>query len=224
MGSWGIEMHGNESMLQDISTEVELTRHLIGRERLSDDVMAAMQRVPRHQFVGPDMRRHAYINGPLPIGHGQTISQPYIVALMTDLAELSKESRVLEVGTGSGYQAAVLAELAAEVYSIEIIPDLARRAAGRLESLGYTNLHTRLGDGYHGWPEEAPFDAILVTAAAPEVPQPLVGQLKPGGRLVIPVGHRDFGQELLVLRKSEDGAVSRREILPVVFVPLTGKH
>jgi protein-L-isoaspartate(D-aspartate) O-methyltransferase len=143
---------------------------------------------------------------------------------MTDLAELTKESRVLEVGTGSGYQAAVLAELAAEVYSIEIIPDLARRAAERLESLGYTNLHTRLGDGYHGWPEQAPFDAILVTAAAPEVPQPLIGQLKPGGRLVIPVGHRDFGQELLLLKKSQDGALSRREILPVVFVPLTGKH
>jgi protein-L-isoaspartate(D-aspartate) O-methyltransferase len=186
--------------------------------------MAAMQRVPRHEFVGPDMRRHAYINGPLPIGHGQTISQPYIVALMTDLADLHTGSRVLEVGTGSGYQAAVLAELGVEVYSVEIIPALARQAAERLEVLGYTNIHARLGDGYHGWPEQAPFDAILVTAAAREVPGPLIDQLRPGGKLVIPVGHPDFGQELLLLQKAEDGSVSRYEILPVAFVPLTGKH
>ena len=211
-------------MLRDIEAEVELTRHLIGRDRLGADVLAAMQRVPRHDFVEPDMRRHAYINGPLPISHGQTISQPYIVALMTDLAEPSSRSRVLEIGTGSGYQAAILAELAAEVYSIEIIPDLARQAAARLDSLGYGNVHTRLGDGYHGWPEQAPFDAILVTAAGPDVPEPLVAQLAPGGRLVIPVGYPDPGQQLLLLRKSKDGLVSRRQILPVVFVPLTGKH
>jgi protein-L-isoaspartate(D-aspartate) O-methyltransferase len=217
-------MPGNESMLREINAEVELTRHLIGRDRLSDEVMAAMQRVPRPDFVGPEMRRHAYINGPLPIGHGQTISQPYIVALMTDLAELGRESRVLEIGTGSGYQAAVLAELVNEVYTIEIIPDLARQAAVRLESLGYSNVHPRRGDGYQGWPEKAPFDAILVTAAAPEVPAPLVAQLGPGGRLVIPVGYPDSRQQLLLLRKSEDGVVTRREILPVVFVPLTGKH
>ena len=217
-------MPGNKSMLRDIEAEVQLTRHLIGRDRLGDDVLAAMRRVPRHDFVGPDMRCHAYINGPLPIDHGQTISQPYIVALMTDLAELSTESRVLEIGTGSGYQTAILAELAAEVYSIEIIPDLARQAAARLNSLGYGNVHTRMGDGYHGWPEQAPFDAILVTAAGPDVPEPLAAQLAPGGRLVIPVGYPDSGQQLLLLRKSADGALTRQEILPVAFVPLTGKH
>ena len=217
-------MPGNKSMLRDIEAEVELTRHLIGRDQLGADVLAAMQRVPRHDFVEPDMRRHAYINGPLPISHGQTISQPYIVALMTDLAEPSSKSRVLEIGTGSGYQTAILAELVAEVYSIEIIPDLARQAAARLDSLGYGNVHTRLGDGYHGWPEQAPFDAILVTAAGPAVPDPLVAQLAPGGRLVIPVGYPDSGQQLLLLRKSKDGLVTRHEILPVAFVPLTGKH
>ena len=217
-------MSGRERMLRDIHSEVALTRHLIGRERLKAEVLEAMQRVPRHEFVEPDMQPHAYINGPLPIGHGQTISQPYIVALMTDLAELDSRSRVLEVGTGSGYQAAVLAELVAEVYSVEIIPALARRAAERLQALGYTNVHTRLGDGYHGWPEQAPFDAILVTAAAREVPDPLIDQLRPGGRLVIPVGRPDFGQELLLLHKAEEGGVSRHEILPVAFVPLTGRH
>ncbi len=217
-------MSGWERMLRDIHSEVALTRRLIGRDRLKAEVLEAMRRVPRHEFVEPDMQSYAYRNGPLPIGHGQTISQPYIVALMTDLADLDTRSRVLEVGTGSGYQTAVLAELVAEVYSVEIIPALARRAAERLETLGYTNVHARLGDGYHGWPEQAPFDAILVTAAAREVPQPLIDQLRPGGRLVIPVGRSDFGQELLLLQKAEDGSVSRQEILPVAFVPLTGKH
>ena len=217
-------MNEYERLLQDIRAEVDLTRRLIGRDEIHAPILEAMGRVPRHEFVEPDMRSYAYRNGPLPIGHGQTISQPYIVALMTDLAEPTNQSRILEVGTGSGYQSAILAELAAEVYSIEIIPALARRAAERLKTLGYDNIHTRLGDGYHGWPEQAPFDAILVTAAAPEVPEPLIEQLKPGGRLVIPVGHADFGQELLLLRKLEDGRIERREVLPVIFVPLTGKH
>ena len=217
-------MSGTEHMLRDIRSEVALTRHLIGRDRLNANVLKAMQRVPRHEFVESDMQSYAYNNGPLPIGHGQTISQPYIVALMTDLAALNARSRVLEVGTGSGYQAAVLAELVNDVYSVEVIPALARRAAERLDALGYRNVHTRLGDGYHGWPEQAPFDAILVTAAAPEVPEPLIDQLRPGGRLVIPVGRPDFGQELLLLQKADDGSVSRHEILPVVFVPLTGRH
>ncbi len=217
-------MSGTEQMLRDIRSEVALTRHLIGRDRLNANVLKAIQRVPRHEFVEPDMQSYAYNNGPLPIGHGQTISQPYIVALMTDLAALDARSRVLEVGTGSGYQAAVLAELVNDVYSVEVIPALARRAAERLDALGYRNVHTRLGDGYHGWPEQAPFDAILVTAAAREVPEPLIDQLRPGGRLVIPVGRPDFGQELLLLQKADDGSVSRHEILPVVFVPLTGRH
>ncbi len=217
-------MHDDERMLRDIREEVEFTRRMIGRDRLSDQVLAAMRKVPRHAFVEPDMQPHAYDNGPLPIGHGQTISQPYIVALMTDLAGLGSESKVLEVGTGSGYQAAILAELVAEVYSIEIIPALAQRAAERLKALGYHNVHTRLGDGYHGWPEQAPFDAILVTAAAPMVPQPLIDQLKPGGRLVIPVGQPGFGQDLLWLEKTADGDVETHDILPVAFVPLTGEH
>jgi protein-L-isoaspartate(D-aspartate) O-methyltransferase len=217
-------MHNYERMLKDIRAEVEITRRRIGRDRLDDAVLAAMRKVPRHAFVGADLQSHAYDNGPLPIGHGQTISQPYIVALMTDLAELTRESRVLEVGTGSGYQTAILAELVDQVYTIEIIPALAKRAAERLESLGYHNVHTRLGDGYHGWPEQAPFDAILVTAAAPAVPQPLVDQLKPGGRLVIPVGQPGFGQDLLLIEKTEDGRTETSDILPVAFVPLTGEH
>jgi protein-L-isoaspartate(D-aspartate) O-methyltransferase len=183
-----------------------------------------MAKVPRHEFVGDKMQPYAYDNGPLPIGHGQTISQPYIVALMTDLAGLTAESRVLEVGTGSGYQAAVLAEVAAEVYSIEIIPALANAAAVRLAALGYDNVHTGIADGYHGWPEHAPYDAILVTAAAPEIPHPLVEQLKPEGRLVIPVGQPYASQDLLVLRKDADGKVETEDVLPVAFVPLTGSH
>lgn len=217
-------MHNYERMLKDIRAEVEITRRRIGRDRLDDAVLAAMRKVPRHAFVDADLQSHAYDNGPLPIGHGQTISQPYIVALMTDLADLTRESRVLEVGTGSGYQTAILAELVDQVYSIEIIPALAKRAAERLESLGYQNVHARLGDGYHGWPEQAPFDAILVTAAAPAVPQPLVDQLKPGGRLVIPVGQPGFGQDLLLIEKTEDGQTETSDILPVAFVPLTGEH
>lgn len=217
-------MHDLEQMLQDIRAEVDLTRRYIGRDRLGDAVMRAMQRVPRDAFVTPDLLRHAFDNGPLPIGHGQTISQPYIVALMTDLAAVGPQSRVLEVGTGSGYQTAVLAELAAEVYTVEIVAALAKEAADRLQRLGYRNVHTRLCDGYHGWPEQAPFDAILVTAAAPEVPQPLLDQLGPGGRLVIPVGPAGFGQDLLLLQKGADGKISRRDVLPVAFVPLTGDH
>jgi len=213
-----------ERMLKDIQAEVDYTRQRIGRDRLDERVMAAMRKVPRHAFVNEDMQPLAYNNGPLPIGHGQTISQPYIVALMTDLARLTPASRVLEVGTGSGYQAAVLAELVAEVYTIEIIPALARKAAERLAGLGYDNVHAREGDGYHGWPEHAPYDAVLVTAAAPEVPQPLIEQLKPGGRLVIPVGRVDFGQDLLLLEKDADGHLRTTDVLPVVFVPLTRAH
>lgn len=189
------------------------------RETLSPRVAAAMETVPRHEFV-PMARRHAaYENRPLPIGHGQTISQPFIVALMTDLLELAPDARVLEVGTGSGYQAAVLSLLAGEVYSIEIVRPLGEEAARTLARLGYTNVTTRIGDGYGGWPEAAPFDGIIVTAAAGHIPPALIAQLKPGGRLVIPVG--DFSQELMVVEKKADGTLRERRIVPVAFVPFT---
>jgi protein-L-isoaspartate(D-aspartate) O-methyltransferase len=184
-------------------------------------VLAAMRKVPRHLFVDPSQRAQAYEDHPLPIPGNQTISQPYIVALMTELLELSPSDRVLEIGTGSGYQSAVLAELAREVYSIEIVPELARSAAERLKELGYTDVAVREGDGYRGWPEHAPFDGIIVTAAPERIPQPLLDQLAPGGVMVIPVG--GFFQELKVFRKSADGRITERDILPVRFVPMTGE-
>ena len=183
-------------------------------------VLAAMGKVPRHALVPEEVRPQAYADGPLPIGEGQTISQPYIVAYMTEQLALKGGERVLEVGTGSGYQAAVLAELAAEVYTVEIVPALARRAAADLARLGYRNVTVREGDGYRGWPEKAPFDAIVVTAAPPEVPEPLIAQLKPGGRLVLPVG--EAFQDLLLLTKDASG-VQQRRLLPVRFVPMTGE-
>jgi protein-L-isoaspartate(D-aspartate) O-methyltransferase len=184
-------------------------------------VIAAMRRVQRDRFVPPALVASAYDNRPLPIGEGQTISQPFIVALMTDLLEPKRSDRVLEVGTGSGYQAAVLAECVAKVYSIEIVRSLGERAAAVLKELGYANIETRIGDGYKGWPEAAPFDAIIVTAAPDHIPQPLLDQLKPGGRMVIPVGHQIGGQDLLVVEKSADGRTIKRNMLPVRFVPLT---
>jgi len=182
--------------------------------------MEAMARVPRHRFVPADEAAQAYANHPQSIGHGQTISQPFIVALMTELLDLKGRERVLEVGTGSGYQAAVLAELAREVYTIERLAPLAREAAARLAREGYDSVRTRTGDGYAGWPEAAPFDAIMVTAGAPEVPPALVEQLAPGGRLVIPVGAQRTGQALLLITKDAQGRVSRRSVLAVRFVPL----
>ena len=187
-------------------------------------VLQAMGRVERHRFVPAGVVRDAYANHPLPIGHGQTISQPYIVALMTDLLDLAPDDSVLEIGTGSGYQAAVLAELIEQVYSIEIIEPLAQQAAERLAELGYTNVTTRLGDGYFGWAEHAPFDAIIVTAAASHVPPPLIEQLAPGGRMVIPVGSRFLTQYLLLIEKDADGEVRSRQVTAVRFVPLTGGH
>ena len=183
-----------------------------------------MAEVPRHEFVPENVRDLAYRNRPLPIGHGQTISQPYIVALMTDLLEVQIGSKVLEVGTGSGYQAAVLAELGAKVFTIEIIEPLGQLAKERLKRLGYGNVKTRISDGYYGWKEHAPFDAIIVTAAASHVPPPLVRQLKPGGRMVAPVGQRFLVQYLTMVEKGADGGVTSRLILPVRFVPLTGGH
>lgn len=187
-------------------------------------VLAALATVPRERFVPAPQRPYAYLDQPLPIGYGQTISQPFIVALMTDLLRPRPGQRVLEVGTGSGYQAAVLAGLVEKVYSVEIVPPLARQAAERLTALGYANVQTRLGDGYYGWPEHAPFDGIVVTAAASSIPPPLIAQLKPGGRMLIPVGVPYFTQNLMLVEKREDGRVRSRQILPVRFVPLTGGH
>lgn len=190
----------------------------------SDAVMESMNTVKRHELVPPHEKRFAYENRPLPIGYGQTISQPYIVALMTELVEPDADDVILEVGTGSGYQAAVLAELVDHVYSIEIIEALANRSRQDLKRLGYQNVTTRLGDGYYGWQENAPFDAIVVTAAASHVPPPLIEQLKPGGRMVIPVGGRFLTQTLLLLEKTENGEIITRQFGSVRFVPLTGEH
>jgi len=210
-------------MVEEIAALVRETRLETGRAALSERVMAAMAQVPRHEFVPESERRNAYANRPLPIGLGQTISQPFIVALMTDLMEATPGDRVLEIGTGSGYQAAVLAELGAKVHTIEIVEPLAREARRSLDRTGYRGVLTRIGDGYRGWPEYAPFDSIMVTAAPREVPQPLIDQLKPGGRLVVPVGTQAGGQSLLVIEKRPDGTITRHPVLAVRFVPLTDK-
>mgnify|MGYP002620089521 CR=1 FL=1 len=183
--------------------------------------LRAMRSVLRHEFVPEQLRAQAYADRPLPIGHGQTISQPYIVALMTELLDVDEDAVVLEIGAGSGYQAAVLAEIVKKVYTIEIIEPLGRQAIERFERLGYDNVETSIGDGYHGWEEHAPFDAIIVTAAASHIPPPLVEQLKPGGRMVIPVGPPLATQHLMIVEKDEDGVVSQRSVMPVRFVPLT---
>jgi protein-L-isoaspartate(D-aspartate) O-methyltransferase len=196
--------------------ETQIVRRGIRDEK----VLGAMRSVPRHLFIPERYRGQAYIDGALPIEENQTISQPYIVAIMTELLEIDSTSKVLEIGTGSGYQAAVLGEISNSVYTIEIIPELAYRADTLLDSLGYKNVHVRAGDGYRGWPEEAPFDAIIVTAAAPDIPEPLVEQLKRGGRMVIPVG--EFSQDLLLIRKNDTG-MTQQSVIPVRFVPMTGE-
>ena len=193
-----------------------------GLTRIDDSVLAILGRVPRHAYVPTSQQAHAYENRPLAIGHGQTISQPYIVALMTTLAQPKAGQKILEVGTGSGYQAAVLAESGAKVYTIEIVEPLAGQAAKRLRA--YRNVSTRTGDGNYGWKAQAPFDAIVVTAAASSIPPPLLAQLKPGGRMVIPVGSSFFTQTLLLVQKDATGRVRTRQVLPVRFVPLTGRH
>lgn len=214
----------HQAMLEDIRNTTRFVSDETGIGSLDDRVMSAIASVPRHRFVPDDMQSYAYINRPLPIGHKQTISQPFIVALMTHLADVQSDERVLEVGTGSGYQAAILAELAAEVYTIEIIEALGQRAEKTLKEQGYRNVQVRVGDGYAGWPEQAPFDAIIVTAAPENIPPPLVEQLAPGGRLVIPVGSQSGAQTLTVITKDRSGNLSRKEILLVSFVPLTGDH
>jgi len=195
-----------------------------GSGPLHRQVFEVMGRVQRHLFVPVAQQRHGYDNRPLPIGHGQTISQPYIVALMTDLLRPKSGHVVLEIGTGSGYQAAVLAELTGKVYTMEIIEPLGNQAKKRLAQLGYRNVEVEFADGYYGWPSQAPFDGIMVTAAASHVPVPLVQQLKPGGRMVIPVGTSFLTQQLMLIEKKPDGSVVSRQILPVRFVPLTGRH
>jgi len=211
-------------MIREINVDVSITRFSTGKEAFDSRVMAAMRKVPRHEFVPRRVRGEAYENRPLAIGYGQTISQPYIVALMTDLLGVDDNDVVLEVGTGSGYQAAVLAELVKQVYSIEIIAPLGKQSAERLERLGYRNVSTRVGDGYYGWKAHAPFDGIIVTAAANHIPPPLIQQLKPGGRMIIPIGSWFFTQQLMQVDRTLDGHIKTRQILTVRFVPLTGDH
>jgi protein-L-isoaspartate(D-aspartate) O-methyltransferase len=209
-----------ERLLAEIDATYAETRAETGLAAMSPAVRAAMAKVDRHRLIPDGQRDLAYRNHPLPIGSGQTISQPYIVALSTDLLQLNSNSTVLDVGTGSGYQAAVLAEIAAKVYSIEIIASLGEQARKRLQDLGYGNIEIRIGDGYQGWAEKAPFDGIVVTAAAPNVPPALVAQLKPGGRMVIPVGGSGEIQYLKVIEKRTDGGFNEKKVLPVRFVPL----
>jgi protein-L-isoaspartate(D-aspartate) O-methyltransferase len=208
------------------ATSRSLERSRMVEEQISargiahEPTLAAMRKVPRHRFVPEEVRRAAYADSPLPIGHGQTISQPFIVAAMTETAAITRDAKVLEIGTGSGYQAAIAAELSDHVYSIEIVPALATRAAATLQATGYERVHVRSGDGYHGWPEHAPFDVIIVTAAADSIPPPLVAQLKDGGRMLIPVGPQ-FGAQNLVLVTKHDGRARTRTLMPVRFVPFT---
>jgi protein-L-isoaspartate(D-aspartate) O-methyltransferase len=214
------ETHDHEAERQ--ADRLDMVEFQIARRGISDGrVLAAMRKVPRHRFVPPEQQPFAYDDGPLPIGFSQTISQPYIVALMTELARPKPGDRALDIGTGSGYQAAILASLVAEVSCIEIVEPLARRAAKTLADLGITNVHVKHGDGYEGWPDLAPFDIILLAAAPEQIPHPLVSQLGPGGRLVLPIGR--FQQELLLIERLEDGEIRESRITPVAFVPMTGK-
>ena len=208
-------------MIDEIAAMARDARLDTGRAELAAPVMAAIARVPRHEFVPATLRRNAYANRPQSIGAGQTISQPFIVALMSDLMNIKPGDKVLEIGTGSGYQAAVLAEMGALVHTIEIIESLAKEAHDRLQRLGYTGIRTRSGDGYQGWPKQAPFDAIMLTAAPREVPRPLTDQLKPGGRLIAPIGESGGVQSLLLIERRADGSLARRDLLAVRFVPLT---
>jgi len=211
-----------DALLTELESDVRMTAAAIGFDRLTPAVSDALRRVPRHAFVAPEQRDLAYANYPLPIGSGQTISQPYIVAIMSQLLGVGAGDRVFELGTGSGYQAAVLAALGVAVYSMEIVPELAERARMTLQALGYDQVQVRTGDGWLGWPEVAPFDGIIVTAAAPHLPETLLDQLKPGGRLVIPIGAPGGHQELALYQKGPAGAVTGHNLLPVRFVPVTG--
>lgn len=210
----------HKRLLEEIEREAKFTAVYTGHEAFSERVMTAMADVPRDEFVSENYKAFAYDNGPLPIGYGQTISQPYIVALMTDMLDLTANSRVLEIGTGSGYQAAVLSRLAKNVYSIERVKPLADAARDRLQQLGYDNIEVRSTNGYEGWQEQAPFDGIIVTAAASHIPPALIEQLKPGGLMIVPIGLPYMHQELILLSKDEDGTTHTESILGVAFVPL----
>lgn len=212
------------TLLKEVQETQRDVADLEERKGITAATLAVLGKTPRQEFVPDEQRPYAYENRPLPIGHGQTISQPYMVGLMTDLLKVKAGDRVFELGTGSAYQSAILAQLAGEVYSVEIVPPLGERAARTLDRLGYHNVHAKIADGYYGWQEHAPFDAIIVTAAASHVPPPLVAQLKPGGRMVIPVGASFLTQHLMLVEKQQDGTIITRQILPVKFVPLTGRH
>lgn len=230
--AWAAEPDGfaaeRRALVAEISALAKETQSETGQGAFSNKVMAAMGKVPRHRFVPPEVVRYAYRNRPLPIGYGQTISQPFLVAYMTELLQVGKGSgkntKVLEVGTGSGYQAAILGELVKEVYTIEIVEPLAARATETLKVNGYTNVKVRAGDGYYGWEQHAPFDAIIVTAVASHVPPPLIQQLKRGGRMLIPLGSSFMPQHLVLVEKDMQDRVHTRELLPVLFVPLAGGH
>lgn len=227
VATWGDDdpyADARRAMVETVRRDAQATSRELRQETLGAGILAALGAVPRHEFVPMEYRAAAYHNRPLPIGYGQTISQPYVVAVMTDLLGLKPGDRALEVGTGSGYQAAILAQLKVRVYTIEIIPALGEAARERLRRLGYGGVEVRVGDGYYGWQEAAPFDGIVVTAAANHIPPPLIEQLKNGGRMVIPVGNPFGAQQLVVVKKDSAGRVSTQKVLPVRFVPLTGRH
>lgn len=213
-----------ERMVRLIEQDVRETSSYLDKGQLDSGIMKVLAEVPRHQFVPADIRGRAYENRPLPIGYGQTISQPYIVAIMTDLIAPKPGHKALEIGTGSGYQAAVLSRLVERVYTMEIVEPLGNQATERLKRLGYDNIEVAVADGYYGWKEHAPFDIIIVTAAASHIPPPLIEQLKPGGKMIIPVGSRFMTQQLLLVDKDAENEITVRQILPVRFVPLTGEH
>lgn len=212
----------SKTMIDEIANMTHYSQEYTGIDAIDKSVMEVLGAIDRSEFVPEELASYAFENRPLGIGHGQTISQPFIVALMTHVLKIQPQDRVLEIGTGSGYQAAVLARLASEVFTIEIVEALAKEADDRLTELGYENVNVRIGDGWFGWPEEQPFDKIMVTAVAPKAPPQLLAQLKPGGRLAVPVGEYDGFQELKLFQKAEDGSVSERVVLPVRFVPMTG--
>ncbi len=215
---------GMQRMMADIESEVKYTRSMIGKDELDPRVMAVMAEVRREEFVPPNLKFAAFDNGPLPIGHGQTISQPYIVALMTDMLALEPQDRVLEIGTGSGYQTAILSLLCAKVYTMEVVKELSEAAETRLKRLGYENIEATAGSGYGGWAQHAPYDGIIVTAAATHIPPALVEQLKPGGHMVIPVGQPYSHQELILVEKDEQGQIRVKSVLGVAFVPLVAEE
>jgi protein-L-isoaspartate(D-aspartate) O-methyltransferase len=217
-------MSDREALIAEIEAETAETAHLTGRAKLSPRVLAALRQVPREAFVLEADIAEAYDNAPLPIGHGQTISQPFVVAIMTELLDIAADQSVLEIGTGSGYQAAILAALARKVWSVEFVPALAEKARAALAKAGCANVEIRCGDGGLGWPEHAPYDAIIVTAAAPSIPPALIAQLKPGGRLIAPVGCAFEAQILTLIEKHASGAIAQREIMPVAFVPLVDER